>query len=77
MGTWTEVACLPVEWAPSQDWGEVEVMAEALVEALYEIRKSLNKQVASMVAGTISWLFLTVLRPSKRRTYSCEKHKKR
>lgn len=50
------------EWAPPQDWEEVEVMPEAVTEALHETGRSLQKQSAPKAVGTMGWLFLTVLK---------------
>lgn len=40
----------------------VEVMLEAVIEALHETERSLEKQRNHKTAGTLSWLFLTVLK---------------
>lgn len=50
------------EWAPPWDFGEVEVMPEAVIEDLHETGRSLEKHRAFKVAGTMGWLFFTVLR---------------
>lgn len=58
---WSEVPCLLEDWVLPQDWGEVEVMCEAVEMALGMLRRSFVRQSAHKV-GTMGWLFLTILK---------------
>ena len=60
MGMWSEVACLLEDWAPPQDWRQVEVTLEAVGVALGIISRSFEKQSFCEAAGTVGWLLLTV-----------------
>ena len=40
MGMWSEVACLLEDWAPPQDWRQVEVTPEAVGVSLSIVSKS-------------------------------------
>ena len=61
MGMWSEVACLLEDWAPPQDWRQVEVTPEAVGVALDIVSRSFEKQSTGEAAGTMGWLLLTVL----------------
>ena len=62
MGMWSEVACLLEDWAPPQDWKQVEVTPEAVGVALDVVSRSFEKRSAREAAGTVGWLLLTVLK---------------
>ena len=68
MGMWSEVACLQEDWAPPQDWWQVEVTPEAVGVALGIVRRSFERQSAHEAAGTVGWLLLTVLKRSTEET---------
>lgn len=58
----SKVAVVLEEWAPPQEWEEVDVMPGAVVEALHKSDKSLKKQDAHLSEGAICWLFPPVLK---------------
>ena len=58
------MACLLEDWAPPQDWRQVEVRPEAGGVALDIVSRSFEKQSAREAAGTVGWLLLTVLKRS-------------
>ena len=64
MGMWSEVACLLEDWAPPQDWRQVEVTPKAVGEAFGIVSRYFEKQSAHEAAGTVGWLLLTVLKKS-------------
>ena len=64
VGMWSEVACLLEDWAPPQDWRQVEVTPEAVGVALGIVSRSFERQRAREAAGTVGWLLLTVLKRS-------------
>ena len=64
MGMWSEVACLLEDWAPPQDWRQVEVIPEAVGVALGIVSRSFERQSALEAVGTVGWLLLTVLKKS-------------
>ena len=64
MGMWSEVACLLEDWAPPQDWRQVEVTPEAVGVALGIVSWSSEKQSAREAAGTVGWLLFTVFKKS-------------
>ena len=68
MGMWSEMACLLEDWAPPQDWRQVEVTPEAIGVALGIISRSFEKQSAREAVGTVGWLLLTVLKKSTEET---------
>ena len=71
MGMWSEVACLLEDWAPPQDWRQVEVIPEAVGVTLGIVSRSFDRQSACEAAGTVGWLLLKVLKSlQKRRTCS-------
>lgn len=61
MGKWSEEACLLEDWAPPQDWRQVEVTPEAVGVALDIVSRSFEKESAREAAGTVGWLRVTVL----------------
>ena len=67
-GMWSEVACLLEDWAPPQDWRQVEVTPEAVGVALSTVSRSFEKQSTCEAVGTVGWLLLTVLKRSTEET---------
>lgn len=61
LSIWSEVAVLLKEWAPPQDWDELEGTPGAVV-AIPGIGRSLKKWDARMAVGAVGWLFPTMLR---------------
>ena len=61
MGMWSEVACLLEDWAPPQDWRQVEVIPEAVGGSPW-YSKYVFRESAHEAAGTMGWLLLTVLK---------------
>ena len=53
VGMWSEVACLLEDWAPLQDWRQVEVTPEAVGVALGIVSRSFEKHSAQEAAGTV------------------------
>ena len=51
VGMWSEVACLLEDWAPPQDWRQVEVTPEAVGVTLGIVSRSFEKQSAREAAG--------------------------
>ena len=45
VGMWSEVACLLEDWAPPQDWRQVELTPEAVGVALGIVSRSLRNRV--------------------------------
>lgn len=61
LSIWSEVAVLLKEWAPPQNWDELEGTPGAVV-AIHGIGKSLKKWDARMAVEAVGWLFRTMLR---------------
>ena len=72
MGMWSEVACLLEDWAPPQDWRQVEVTPEAVGVALGIVSRSFEKKSAHEAVGTVGWLLLTILEKSTEEKVSCQ-----
>ena len=67
VGMWSEVACLLEDWAPPQDWRQVEVTPEAVGVVLGIESRSFEKQSVQEAVGTVGWLLLTVLKRCTKR----------